>query len=94
MGASKRKKKEKKKDFQKTKLKVGQAKPKPANFTDTSFLSRGESFLSSFSRLFFYQSERFPRRSAAQFFFCPGKLSLYARDKEMLTLDPFIQLSS
>lgn len=33
-------KKEKKQDFQKPKLKVGKAKAKPANFTDTSFQSR------------------------------------------------------
>ncbi|KAK9776346.1 putative Pre-rRNA-processing protein [Seiridium cardinale] len=40
MGSSTRKKKEKKKDFQKPKLKVGKAKAKPANFTDTSFKSK------------------------------------------------------
>lgn len=37
MGSSARKKKDKKKDFQKVKLKVGKARPKPSNFTDTSF---------------------------------------------------------
>lgn len=41
MGSSTKKKKEKKKDFQKPKLKVGKAKAKPANFTDTSFKSKG-----------------------------------------------------
>ncbi|PGH06130.1 pre-rRNA-processing protein IPI1 [Blastomyces parvus] len=40
MGSSQKKKNEKKKDFQKTKLKVGKAKPKPSNFTDTSFRSQ------------------------------------------------------
>ncbi|PGH14612.1 hypothetical protein AJ79_02947 [Helicocarpus griseus UAMH5409] len=40
MGSSQKKKNEKKKDFQKTKLKVGKAKPKPSNFTDTSFRSK------------------------------------------------------
>ncbi|KUI74541.1 Pre-rRNA-processing protein IPI1 [Cytospora mali] len=40
MGSSVRKKKEKKKDFQKPKLKVGKTKAKAANFTDTSFQSR------------------------------------------------------
>ncbi|KAL2020968.1 hypothetical protein VTK56DRAFT_7742 [Thermocarpiscus australiensis] len=40
MGSSNKKKKEKKKDFQKPKLKVGKAKPKPSNFTDTSFKSK------------------------------------------------------
>ncbi|KAL1956374.1 hypothetical protein VTO42DRAFT_7357 [Malbranchea cinnamomea] len=40
MGSSAKKKKEKKKDFQKPKLKVGKAKPKPSNFTDTSFKSK------------------------------------------------------
>ncbi|KUJ23433.1 uncharacterized protein LY89DRAFT_680188 [Mollisia scopiformis] len=40
MGSSARKKKEKKKDFQKTKLKVGKTKAKPDNFTDTSFKSK------------------------------------------------------
>ncbi|KAI9809278.1 MAG: hypothetical protein M1825_002569 [Sarcosagium campestre] len=40
MGASAKRKKEKKKDFQKTKLKVGKTKPKASNFTDTSFKSR------------------------------------------------------
>ncbi|GAP87247.1 putative pre-rRNA-processing protein IPI1 [Rosellinia necatrix] len=40
MGSSDRKKKEKKKDFQKPKLKVGKARPKAANFTDTSFKSK------------------------------------------------------
>jgi pre-rRNA-processing protein IPI1 len=41
MGSSTKKKKEKKKDFQKPKLKVGKTKAKPANFTDTSFKSKG-----------------------------------------------------
>ncbi|KAI1505000.1 Rix1 complex component [Biscogniauxia marginata] len=40
MGSSAKKKKEKKKDFQKPKLKVGKTKPKGANFTDTSFKSK------------------------------------------------------
>ncbi|KAL8974250.1 MAG: hypothetical protein Q9197_001503 [Variospora fuerteventurae] len=40
MGSSAKKKKDKKKDFQKPKLKVGKARPKPANFTDTSFKSK------------------------------------------------------
>ncbi|KAI1813167.1 Rix1 complex component [Poronia punctata] len=40
MGSSNRKKKEKKKDFQKPKLKVGKTKPKSSNFTDTSFSSK------------------------------------------------------
>ncbi|KAI1408077.1 Pre-rRNA-processing protein IPI1 [Hypoxylon sp. FL1857] len=40
MGSSAKKKKEKKKDFQKPKLKVGKAKPKASNFTDTSFKSK------------------------------------------------------
>ncbi|KAK2744137.1 rRNA processing protein [Myotisia sp. PD_48] len=41
MGSSQKKKNEKKKDFQKAKLKVGREKAKPANFTDTSFRSKG-----------------------------------------------------
>jgi pre-rRNA-processing protein IPI1 len=40
MGSSARKKREKKKDFQKTKLKVGKARPKPTNSTDTNFRSK------------------------------------------------------
>ncbi|KAL3428573.1 Rix1 complex component [Aspergillus tetrazonus] len=40
MGASTKRKKEKQKDFQKPKLKVGKAKAKPDNFTDTSFKSK------------------------------------------------------
>ncbi|CAK7206666.1 rRNA processing protein [Sporothrix eucalyptigena] len=40
MGSSNRKKKEKQKDFQKPKLKVGKAKAKPSNFTDTSFRTK------------------------------------------------------
>ncbi|KAL8666945.1 MAG: hypothetical protein Q9168_007388 [Polycauliona sp. 1 TL-2023] len=40
MGSSAKKKKDKKKDFQKPKLKVGKARLKPANFTDTSFKSK------------------------------------------------------
>ncbi|KAL8903001.1 MAG: hypothetical protein Q9171_007544 [Xanthocarpia ochracea] len=40
MGSSAKKKKDKKKDFQKPRLKVGKARPKPANFTDTSFRSK------------------------------------------------------
>jgi pre-rRNA-processing protein IPI1 len=40
MGSSVKKKREKKKDFQKAKLKVGKARPKPANSTDTSFRSK------------------------------------------------------
>jgi len=37
MGASSKRKKEKAKDFQKPKLKVGKARPKNTNATDTSF---------------------------------------------------------
>jgi pre-rRNA-processing protein IPI1 len=37
MGKSSKAKKEKKKDFQKAKLKVGKTKPKASNATDTSF---------------------------------------------------------
>ncbi|CEJ59789.1 Putative Pre-rRNA-processing protein ipi1 [Penicillium brasilianum] len=40
MGASAKRKKEKQQDFQKPKLKVGKAKAKPENFTDTSFRSK------------------------------------------------------
>ncbi|KAL8794808.1 MAG: hypothetical protein Q9195_002636 [Heterodermia aff. obscurata] len=40
MGSSARKKKDKKKDFQKLKLKVGKARPKPTNITDTSFKAK------------------------------------------------------
>ncbi|KAL8808508.1 MAG: hypothetical protein Q9182_000059 [Xanthomendoza sp. 2 TL-2023] len=40
MGSSAKKKKDKKRDFQKPKLKVGKARPKPTNFTDTSFRSK------------------------------------------------------
>ncbi|MBE7181803.1 MAG: hypothetical protein INR71_11465 [Terriglobus roseus] len=45
MGASSKKKKEKKKDFQKAKLKVGKTKAKPANFTDTSFKAKCEAIV-------------------------------------------------
>ena len=41
MGSSSKKKAAKKADFQKTKLKVGKARPKPNNLTDTSFKSKG-----------------------------------------------------
>ncbi|KAJ3467220.1 hypothetical protein MRS44_004784 [Fusarium solani] len=40
MGSSNKKKKEKKKDFQKPKFKVGKDKAKASNFTDTSFKSK------------------------------------------------------
>jgi pre-rRNA-processing protein IPI1 len=40
MGSSAKKKKDKKKDFQKAKLKVGKARAKADNFTDTSFKSK------------------------------------------------------
>ncbi|MCJ1393144.1 rRNA processing protein [Xylographa bjoerkii] len=40
MGSSVKKKRDKKKDFQKQKLKVGKARPQAANFTDTSFKSK------------------------------------------------------
>lgn len=40
MGSSAKKKKEKKKDFQKTKLKVGKAAPNAANSTNTSFKAK------------------------------------------------------
>ncbi|GME36074.1 Mg2+ transporter protein CorA-like/Zinc transport protein ZntB [Neofusicoccum parvum] len=40
MGSSAKRKKEKKKDFQKPKLKVGKTKPKADNFTDTSFRAK------------------------------------------------------
>lgn len=49
MGSSTKKKKEKKKDFQKPKLKVGKAKPKASNFTDTSFRSKGIPYPISFA---------------------------------------------
>ncbi|ETN40358.1 uncharacterized protein HMPREF1541_04635 [Cyphellophora europaea CBS 101466] len=40
MGSSAKKKREKKKDFQKTKLKVGKVKPKADNHTETSFRAK------------------------------------------------------
>ncbi|MCJ1250369.1 rRNA processing protein [Trapelia coarctata] len=40
MGSSVKKKKDKQKDFQKPKLRVGKTKPQAANFTDTSFKSK------------------------------------------------------
>ncbi|KAL1891754.1 rRNA processing protein [Sporothrix stenoceras] len=40
MGSSTKKKKEKQKDFQRPKLKVGKTKAKAANFTDTSFRTK------------------------------------------------------
>ena len=40
MGSSAKKKREKKSDFQKTKLKVGKARPKNTNATDTSFTAK------------------------------------------------------
>ena len=40
MTSSAKKKRERKKDFQKPKLKVGKAKPKPSNQTDTSFRAK------------------------------------------------------
>ncbi|KAF2494128.1 pre-rRNA-processing protein ipi1 [Lophium mytilinum] len=40
MGSSAKKKKEKKKDFQKVKLRVGKTKAQAANFTDTSFKAK------------------------------------------------------
>ncbi|KAJ9612173.1 rRNA processing protein [Cladophialophora chaetospira] len=40
MGSSAKKKREKKKDFQKQKLKVGKARPKADNLTDTSFRAK------------------------------------------------------
>lgn len=40
MGSSARKKNEKRKDFKKPKLKVGKARPKPDNFTDTTFKAK------------------------------------------------------
>ena len=40
MGSSSKRKKEKQKDFQKPKLKVGKTRPKADNFTDTSFKAR------------------------------------------------------
>jgi pre-rRNA-processing protein IPI1 len=40
MGTSAKKKKEKKADFQKTKLKVGKSRPKNTNATDTSFTAK------------------------------------------------------
>lgn len=44
MGASVKKKQEKKKDFQKPKLKVGKARPKNTNATDTSFAAKSVVF--------------------------------------------------
>lgn len=50
MGSSAKRKKEKKKDFQKVKLKVGKTKAKADNFTNTSFKAKCEFaiFLSPF----------------------------------------------
>ena len=45
MGSSTKKKNEKRKDFAKPKLKVGKARPKPNNFTDTSFKSKGQAII-------------------------------------------------
>ena len=42
MGSSTKKKNEKRKDFKKPKLKVGKSRPKPDNFTDTSFKAKGQ----------------------------------------------------
>ena len=42
MTSSAKKKRERKKDFQKPKLKVGKARPKAANQTDTSFRAKGQ----------------------------------------------------
>lgn len=50
MAKSAKHKKEKKKDFQKPKLKVGKAKPKAANFTDTSFKAKCTCMLHHHSR--------------------------------------------
>jgi pre-rRNA-processing protein IPI1 len=44
MGSSAKKKKEKKQDFQKPKLKVGKARPKNTNATDTSFAAKSVIF--------------------------------------------------
>jgi hypothetical protein len=40
MGSSVKKKRDKKRDFQKPKLKVGKSRPKADNFTDTSFKAK------------------------------------------------------
>ena len=40
MTSSTKKRKEKRKDFQKTQLKVGKTKPKPSSYTDTSFKAK------------------------------------------------------
>ncbi|KAN0070397.1 Rix1 complex component involved in 60S ribosome maturation domain containing protein [Elaphomyces granulatus] len=40
MGSSQKKKREKQKDFRKSKLKVGKSRPKASNYTDTSFRSK------------------------------------------------------
>lgn len=42
MGSSAKKRNEKRKDFKKPKLKVGKARPKPDNFTDTRFKAKGQ----------------------------------------------------
>ena len=46
MTSSAKKKRERKKDFKKPKLKVGKAKPKVANQTDTSFRAKGSLMVS------------------------------------------------
>lgn len=51
-GSSARKKAEKKKDFQKQKLKVGKTKPKASNVTDTSFKSKGMFTETTFMHMF------------------------------------------
>ncbi|CAD6589197.1 MAG: rRNA processing protein [Alectoria sarmentosa] len=49
MGSSRKRKNEKRKDFKKPKLKVGKARTKPDNFTDTSFKAKGRHMLKTLS---------------------------------------------
>ena len=58
MGSSTKKKKDKKKDFQKAKLKVGKARAKADNFTDTSFKSKCTSSLYHLSQILTANSNR------------------------------------
>lgn len=75
MGSSTKRKNEKRKDFKKPKLKVGKARSKPDNFTDTSFKAKGRHMLKIHVKAQMADSDRSYRPcSPVPHYYCPHSI--------------------
>ena len=75
MGSSRKRKNEKRKDFKKPKLKVGKARTKPDNFTDTSFKAKGRHMLKTLVKASMADSDRSYRPcSPVPHYYCPHSI--------------------